>query len=452
MNPLCFVLMPFGRKPAGSYSIDFDAVYRDVLKPAIEAAGLTPLRADEEQGGGIIHKQMFERLLLCDYAVADLTGANANVFYELGVRHAQRPRSTVLVFADQVPPPFDLGPMRSLPYRIAADGSLADAASDRARLTEFLAAARTVRQDSPLYELLESYPDLDHTKTDTFRDRVAYSAKAKEALRLARDKGAEAVAAVEKGLGPLDDLEGGVIIDLMLSYRAVATAKDQTGYREMVRLAKTMPRHLADSALVQEQLGFALNRLGQRQDARHVLEALIGRRGDNPETNGLLGRVLKDEWETLLGQGKTAAARAMLDKAIDVYRRGFEADWRDAYPGINAVTLMTLRTPPHPDAQKLLPVVRYSVERKIGSRSRDYWDCATMLELAVLEANRDAVSHWLGEAEIHLREGWEAETTARNIALIRAARAGRGEEVGWMVDVETELKRMQAEKQAKKAV
>ena len=48
-------------------------------------AGLEPLRADEEQAGGISHKPMFERLVLCDYAVADLTAANANVFYELGV-------------------------------------------------------------------------------------------------------------------------------------------------------------------------------------------------------------------------------------------------------------------------------------------------------------------------------------------------------------------------------
>ena len=63
------------------------------------AAGLEPIRADEELLGGIVHKPMFERLILCDYAVADLTTANANVFYELGIRHALRPYSTVLLFA-----------------------------------------------------------------------------------------------------------------------------------------------------------------------------------------------------------------------------------------------------------------------------------------------------------------------------------------------------------------
>ena len=66
-KPLCFVLMPFGKKPgAAGAVIDFDAVYGELIKPAVEAAGLVPLRADEEQAGGIIHKPMFERLILCE--------------------------------------------------------------------------------------------------------------------------------------------------------------------------------------------------------------------------------------------------------------------------------------------------------------------------------------------------------------------------------------------------
>lgn len=98
-RPLCFVLMPFGKKPDAAGSIvDFDAVYKELIAPAIEEAGFDPLRADEEIAGGIIHKPIFERLLLCEYAVADLTTANANIFYELGLRHAVRPWSTILIF------------------------------------------------------------------------------------------------------------------------------------------------------------------------------------------------------------------------------------------------------------------------------------------------------------------------------------------------------------------
>ncbi|MEX2566057.1 MAG: hypothetical protein WD431_08955, partial [Cyclobacteriaceae bacterium] len=89
IKPLCFVVMPFNiKKDAEGNEVNFDRVYRDFIKPAIEAADMEPIRADEETVNGIIHKPMYERLILCDYAVADLTTANANVFYELGIRHA----------------------------------------------------------------------------------------------------------------------------------------------------------------------------------------------------------------------------------------------------------------------------------------------------------------------------------------------------------------------------
>src|SRR5215208_481688 len=118
-KPLCFVLMPFGKKlDATGNTVDFDQVYQQIIKPAIEDAGLECLRADEEMTGGIIHKPMFERLILCEYAVADLTTANANVFYELGVRHAVRPWSTLLVFAEGGRLPFDVAPLRAVSYKL----------------------------------------------------------------------------------------------------------------------------------------------------------------------------------------------------------------------------------------------------------------------------------------------------------------------------------------------
>ena len=138
INPLCFVLMPFGKKSgAAGMTIDFDAVYRDLIASAIHESGLEPLRADEEQTGGIIHKPMFERLILCEFAVADLTTANANVFYELGLGHAVRPASTVLIFAEGAGQlPFDVAPLRAIPYKLGPDGKPANAAGDSAAIAE----------------------------------------------------------------------------------------------------------------------------------------------------------------------------------------------------------------------------------------------------------------------------------------------------------------------------
>src|SRR5256885_16228426 len=143
-RPLCFVLMPFGTKrdPGGGPDIDFDAIYEQGLRPGIEAAKMDPVRADEERTGGIIHRAMFERLILCDFAVADLTTANANVFYELGVRHAVRPSSTVLLFGEGGRLPFDVAPLRALGYSLTGDGRPADATKARDTLSARLAEAR----------------------------------------------------------------------------------------------------------------------------------------------------------------------------------------------------------------------------------------------------------------------------------------------------------------------
>src|SRR5262244_3371381 len=161
-KPLCFVLMPFGSKPDSTRTlIDFDAIYTNLIKPAIEEAGLEPLRADEEVVGGIIHKPMFERLLLCEFAVADLTTANANVFYELGVRHAVRPASTLLLFAEGAGQlPFDVALLRALPYGLGADGRPSRAAADAAAVATRLRAVRDFPTDSPVFQLVEGFPDI----------------------------------------------------------------------------------------------------------------------------------------------------------------------------------------------------------------------------------------------------------------------------------------------------
>src|SRR5918912_4118652 len=181
--------MPFGTKPDGQGgSIDFDAFYEELLAPAIRDAELEPLRADQELVGGLIHKPMFERLILSDYAVADLTTANANVFYELGVRHAARPYSTVLVSADVKRAPFDLAPDRVLPYALDDRGHPVNAEDDRVRLAEALRAARAAATDSPVFQLIDDLPtpQIDRLKTDLFREQAAYSAQVKRRLAEAR--------------------------------------------------------------------------------------------------------------------------------------------------------------------------------------------------------------------------------------------------------------------------
>ena len=435
--PLCFVVMPFGVKPDGrGGSIDFDAVYEKLIAPSVIAAGLQPLRADQELVGGIVHKPMFERLILCDYAVADLTTANANVFYELGVRHAVRPYSTVLIAAGVAGIPFDLAPDRVLPYDLDAAGVPTASEEDVKRLATALRAARKAATDSPVFQLVDDLPtpEIDRAKTDIFRDQAAYSATAKRRLAQARAAGAGALREAERELGSLEDVEAGITVDLFLSYRAIRE------WDEMIRLAERMPRPLAETVMVREQLGFALNRVGRGEEAEEVLRGVLKQRGPSSETYGLLGRVYKDRWAAEREHSR-ARARGFLKQAVNAYRAGFEADWRDAYPGVNAVTLMEILEPGGREQQRLVPVVRYAAERRVADGRADYWDHATRLELAVIARNAEDAQEAAADALAAVREPWEPESTANNLRLIREARAEAGERLDWADAIEEELLR-----------
>ena len=210
----------------------------------------------------------------------------------------------------------------------------------------------------------------------------------KERLALARGgKTAGPVRDVEAQMGELSDHEAGVLVDLLLSYRAVEA------WEEMVELVEHLPRPVAETVLVQEQYAFALNRAGNGERAEEILLALIERRGPSSETYGLLGRVYKDRWQAARERDDVRLAAGLLEKAIDAYLRGFEADWRDAYPGINAVTLMEIAEPPDPRGVDLVPVVEYAAQRRVAAGHPDYWDHATLLEAAVLARDEAGCPH-----------------------------------------------------------
>jgi hypothetical protein len=148
--------MPFGCKPGpDGQNIDIDRVYHDFLKPAVEAAGLRPHRADAERRGGSIHADKFQDLLLAELVVADLTVDNPNVWYEIGVQHALRASGAVLTYSLRSKLPFDLNGQRMLRYTLT-DGAPdpAHLAAERAALTEAITATLEAwkgRKASPVY-------------------------------------------------------------------------------------------------------------------------------------------------------------------------------------------------------------------------------------------------------------------------------------------------------------
>jgi tetratricopeptide (TPR) repeat protein len=420
---ICFVLMPFGVKPdASGRSINFDIVYDKIFKPAVNETGLLPIRADEEQAQGFIHKLMYERLLLSEYAIADLTILNANVYYELGVRHAAKPSTTIMTMAGQTGLPFDVAGLRALPYSLNQDGTPADAAASCAALVEQLKSCiGHMIVDSPIYQLVDGMrpPPIDPERTDFFRDRIAESEKLKGRLATARaEKNVAAIEAEARDLGKASELDASVAMDLLTAYRAVGA------FDKMIALIKSLDPKLAQTTTILQLLAMALNRTGQSQQAEETLKRVIEVQGPSAENNGALGRVYKDQWEREKAAGKTAFAEGSLEQAIETYLEGFEADWRDPYPGVNALTLMEVADDER--RHKLLPPVQYSADRRLARKAGiNYWDYATQLELAVLADDMKAAKGALRKSLVARPEAWELETTARNIRLIADARASR---------------------------
>jgi hypothetical protein len=113
---------------------------------------------------------------------------------------------------------------------------------------------------------------------------------------------------------------------------------------------------------------------------------------------------------------------------------GFETDWRDVYPGVNAVTLLHIKGDKRSLQRKaeLLPVVRFAAEQRLKGPEPGYWDFATLLEVAVLDGDKKAAKQRLGESIVRVREIWEPETTVNNLNLIREAGRARGVKEPWL--------------------
>lgn len=105
----CFVMMPFGQWP--------DSYYKEIFSPSIKEAGMEPLRADELFSTGTVIEQIWEQINKAKILLADLTGKNANVFYELGLAHAAR-KAVVFTSGNLEDVPFDLRHLRVIVYDI----------------------------------------------------------------------------------------------------------------------------------------------------------------------------------------------------------------------------------------------------------------------------------------------------------------------------------------------
>jgi hypothetical protein len=156
--PACFVIMGFGKKTdfATGRTLDLDKTYKNIIKPAITAAGYDCVRADEVLHSGVIDVPMYEMLFGADLVVADLSTSNLNAIFELGVRHALKPRATIIIAEEQFKNPFDINHIVMRPYvHLGTDIGFEETMRMRQDLQKLAIALKSSKAiDGPVYTVL----------------------------------------------------------------------------------------------------------------------------------------------------------------------------------------------------------------------------------------------------------------------------------------------------------
>ncbi len=151
----CFVIMPFGQKmDINGKLIDFNKIYSNFIKGTLTDLGLKCVRCDEIEEAGSIHDKMFEHIFDADVAIVDTTALNANVFYELGIRHALNKHVTILMRQPGTPTPFNIQGFQMLEYDPEDIKSIRNAKSKIEGFIRNGLAGAIV--DSPVYEALDN--------------------------------------------------------------------------------------------------------------------------------------------------------------------------------------------------------------------------------------------------------------------------------------------------------
>ena len=423
-----FVVMPFGKKeapkkprtdlPLGAKEqeetlrVDFDDVYKKLFQPSLEAAGLQPFRADDEGAAGDILKDMFAELVTADFVLADISILNANVFYELGIRHMVGPRGVICLHAGWADRPFDVAPQRTFKYdgKLFRDGVERDAAWEKQVAEEILRLSETLRkavaadrttEGSPVYGNLPKLvpPDASQIGTARFKHYQAQSEEWNQRVTIAGKEGR-----AEDILTLAGDVPSPYYRRKLL--RQCGDALLALGrFAQSEKVFKELCEDLDGAGSLEEfrvktQLALLANRLGRTREAEQKLNDLANSMPGDPEGQGIFGRVYKDMWRTKWSRVEKLEERLSLAyrnaatarKSLDTYEVAIRKDLGSYFNGINVITLAALLEhvarankravkPEVADLADLQTVVRLAATTKLDNKDESVWARATLGEL-----------------------------------------------------------------------
>ena len=408
----CFVVQGFGEKTdlTTGRALNLDASY-EVIKEAVEEAGLKCVRADEIIHSGTIDKVMYEWIYRADLVVADLSTYNVNAAYELGVRYGVRPQATIIVAETQFKNPFDVGHIVILPYEhLGKDIGRKEALRFKqvlsSRIKQIMDDANV---DSPVYTYLMLNPPSEN--------QGGGAASLTAAMPPPSDPAAEPNPSAKA---------------LLAQARAAMAESNFAGAKALFAAVRDM---LPRDEYVVQQLALATYKskspdvLSALKEAHRLLQDLRPESTNDPETLGLWGAVHKRLWDL-------TEDRAYLDESIAAYERGFYLK-QDYYTGINLAFLLNLRSAlEQKSGDSAEAVADFVVARRVrcevlrlcasalaaGPRTNDekYWILATMWEAAVGCGDRVAAEKFKKEVESLAVANWMLEATRSQLARLES--------------------------------
>jgi tetratricopeptide (TPR) repeat protein len=408
--PHAFVVMPFGKKKGPDDRwIDFNSIYQDLIKPALIEAGFEPFRADEESVSGDILTDMFQELLLADLVIADLSIDNANVFYELGVRHALRKRGLIHIQSGRGYLPFDIFNVRTLPYHCDENGRPERQYLEKDKQAIAKMARATWESDhhrihSPIFNLLDGLEEPDRRSLQTplaigywdeynnWRKRVVIAQR--------QDRIGDVLLLIEEVSNPLIKCEA-----IAEAGKALRNLGNYQLALQQYRNGLTLQPKNAE---FRREEAFHLSRLKRYDEAVVQLESLLRDEPANIDAISYLARIYKEMWkERWVGicneaeRLQTADESAhLLQKAIETYLQAYRLDQNHYYSGINALTLSAVfkylarhgrdGDPEEKAIKEQLPAlsgaVKFSLESAAIKDNKDVWVFLSLGDLAICTA------------------------------------------------------------------
>jgi tetratricopeptide (TPR) repeat protein len=449
---ICFVIMPFGKKKVGEHEVDFDFIYREVFAPAVEATRLpegdglrlTPKRTDKDFFAGDISQEMYEYLEYSRFALADISGLNANVFYELGVRHRAHEAGTAVFRQAGSPIPFDINTVKAFDYDYQPAENVP---KSRELITRVLTESLVYnRLDSPVQRALLAQ-----------RGRAARAPEGQsidELLRAAEN----AIRAQEwaKAIAYYRDAVARDAANCAVRLRLGLFLKDRAQWKAALGEFATAVQLEPEYADAWREKGIAENKLfhqGKRAPGTPTgedsLRKAVALNPTDYDAWASLGGVLKREADHLAELGKTGEALAEYKRAYESYQKATDVSEGHSYPLLNEMKLagrINGRIPNDMRVRLRLPRAERSLKAQVATEPpmNAPWSFFDLSEIRLYRQDKQGFLDVLAEGLTHCTAYWQPETHLKSLTLLKAGGVslpGLDEGLDLLKDAVAELKK-----------